>query len=382
MKTVYLDNAATTKIDPEVLKAMMPYFTNNYGNASEPHTWGIKANEAIENARGIVGRRLGANPDEIVFTSCATESINLAHKGLVESFNFQPHIITTSIEHKAVLESCKHLNASVTYLPVYKDGLININDIKEAITHNTVLVSVMYVNNEIGTIEPVKKIGELLKICNETRPNNRIYFHTDATQAIQYLGCNVDDLGVDLMSFTGHKIHAPKGIGALYVRKGTPLVRQQDGGGQEFGLRAGTENVPYIVGFGKAFELINKVDADKVKKLRNKLIYDIINNIPDTNITGHKSYRVPHIASFTFKGVYGEDVVTAMSERGVACASGSACTSGSIESSHVMKAMDLPDEWSAGQVRFSLDMHTSSKDVNYVVKELRLVIEKLRTDMF
>jgi len=382
MRTIYLDNAATTRVDTDVVKAMSPYFTNNYGNASEPHLWGINANEAIENARGTIARHLNAHPDEIVFTSCATESINLSHKGLIESFNFQPHIITTSIEHKAVIETVKHLKASVTYLSVDRDGLISTKDLMEAITPNTVLVSVMYANNEIGTIEPIKEIGDILRKHNENHPDNRIYFHTDATQAIQYLDCDVNYLGVDMLSFTGHKIHAPKGIGALYIRKETPLIRQQDGGGQEFGLRAGTENVPYIVALGKAVSMINKSKGDSITKLRNTLVEYVLDKVPDSRLTGHVGLRVPHIASFTFKNVRGEDVVVALSERGIASASGSACTSGSIESSHVMKAIGAPDDWSAGQLRLSLSKYTTKSDVSNAGKELVSVIEKLRTGMF
>jgi cysteine desulfurase len=260
--------------------------------------------------------------------------------------------------------------------------MISLDDLKNAIMPNTILVSIMYVNNEVGTVQPIIKIGEIIKELNKNRPENRIYFHTDATQAIQYMDCNVDRLYVDLLSFTGHKFHAPKGIGALYIRKGTPIVRQQDGGGQEFGLRSGTENVPYIVGLAKAMDSINHSNGERIRKLRNRLIDEVLNNIKDVKLTGHIAERVPHIASFVIKGLRGDDVVVAMSERGIACASGSACTSGNIEPSHVMKAMQIPDDWGAGQIRFSLSKYTSMKDVINAGRELKEVIEKLRTEMF
>jgi cysteine desulfurase len=378
MKKVYLDNAATTQVDKKVFNAMKPYFMEKYGNASEPHSWGRKAKVGIENARKIIADFLGAKPYEIVFTSCSTESINLAHKGLIESITSpyeKPHIITTQIEHKAVLETCKHLNAEVTYVPVDKYGMVKVKDIEEAIKPNTVLVSVMYVNNEVGTIQPIKEIGDMLTRLNHIT-HSPIYFHVDATQAIQYLDCNVDHLGVDLLSFTGHKIHAPKGIGALYVRYGTPMSRQQDGGGQEFGLRAGTENVPYIVGLGKAIEMIDFSHNDKITELRNILI-DSMAQVPNVILTGHLTQRVPHIASFAFKDLNGEDIVNLLSEKGIASASGSACTASSIEVSHVLDAMDLEEEWIKGSLRLSLSRYTTREEIDFVVKNLLTILNKL-----
>jgi len=391
MKQIYLDNAATTQVDPQVVKAILPYFTNYYGNASEPHSWGAKANEAIEQSREKIANFLGADKSEIIFTSCSTESINLAHKGLLEGLECRvryPHIITTKIEHKAVLNACEHLKKygkiAVTYLSVDKDGLVDIKKLKKAIRPNTALVSIMYVNNEIGTIEPIREIGEMLREYNQ-KHNTHIYFHTDATQAIQYLECNVDCLGVDLLSFTGHKIHAPKGVGVLYVRRDTPLTRQQDGGGQEFGLRSGTENVPYIVGIGKAIELIQKSGTfdhrsamyKYMVSLRNELIKRVL-KISDVQLTGHISNRIPHIASFVFKGIKGEDIVMALSKKGIACATGSACNSDNLEPSHVLKAIGLDDEWAIGSVRFSLSKYTKIEDISLATKELEKVVNQLR----
>jgi len=399
MKKAYLDNAATTAVDPQVLAAMQPYFSQKYGNASEPHRWGQEARVALDQARDQVATFLGAKSGEIIFTAGATESINFAHKGLIEalfqkfsSSNFQfsrkLHIITSSIEHKAVLETCRHLEkrgwVQVTTLPVDKYGLVKAADVAKAIKPNTVLVSVMYVNNEVGTVQPVAAIGKLLKKLNQLRVMSHqppVYFHTDATQAAQYLDCQVDQLGVDLLSLTGHKIYAPKGIGALYVRQGTPLVRQLDGGGQEFNTRAGTENVPYIVGLGAAIERVSRVDQDtkltKIIKLRDKLIKGVL-QIPGAVLTGHPIKRAPHIASFAFRGAEGEAILLYLSEKGIAAASGSACTSGQLQASHVLTAMGVKPELVHGSLRLSLGKDNTEAEVNYVLQTLPVVIKKLR----
>jgi cysteine desulfurase len=390
-RRVYLDYATTTPVDSRVVKEMEPYFTKSFGNASEPHQWGQEAKKATEESRKKIADFLGAKPDEIIFTSCATESINLCHKGLVEKLkNLKtenpkiPHIITSSIEHKAVLETCRHLEklgmAEVTYLPVDKNGLVKIEDLKRAIKSETVLVSVMYVNNEVGTTEP---IAELSANCSvqSARLRKKIYFHTDATQAIQYLDCNVDKLGVDLLSFTGHKFYAPKGIGGLYVRRSTPLVRQQDGGGQESGLRAGTENVPYIVALSKAVELNSKLktqDSKRIKNLRDKLVEGVLEKISDTILTGHPTHRAPHIASFCFKGAEGEAILLRLDQEGIAASSGSACTSGTLEPSHVLLAMGILPEIAHGSIRFSLGRETKEEEIDYVLKKLPGIIRDLR----
>ena len=390
MKTIYLDNAATTATDPDVLTEIMPFFSKEYGNPSEFHSLGRDAKMAVENSRNNVAYFLGAKPEEIIFTCSATESINLSHKGLIESLldnfkgNVKPHIITSSIDHKAVLETCRHLEksgqASVTYLPVDKYGRIDINVFTEAIKTETVLVSIMYTNNEVGTIEPIHKIGGVIEKLNGSGRSNRIYFHSDATQALQYLNCNVDYLKVDLLSFTGHKIYAPKGIGALFVKSGTPITRQLDGGRQESGLRAGTENVPYIVGLGKAIELISKSKAFETKRitrLRDKLTKGVL-NIPGVRLTGHPIQRVPHIASFVVNGVEGESMVLLLSDLGIFASSGSACTATDLNPSHVLSAMGVTPEISHGSLRFSLGKNTREQDIKYVINKLPKVVDKLR----
>lgn len=380
----YLDNAATTKVADEVFQAMKPYFVSVFGNASEPHDWGQQARRAVNQSRQTLATFLGAKPQEIIFTSCATESINLAHKGLIEAIGGKPHIITTQIEHKAVLETCRHLAklgwATVTYLPVDRTGLVSVKAVEAAIRPETVLVSVMLVNNEVGTIEPIAEIGKLLRTYN-LQHKTKIYFHTDATQGIQYLDCNIDKLGVDLLSLTGHKFGAPKGIGALYVRGGTPLVRQLDGGGQEANRRAGTENVPYIVALGKAVEQIARRDTQdvirKTEKLRDKLITGILQT-PGVKLTGHPVKRAPHIASFTVEGAEGEAILLLLSDKGVAASTGSACTSGTLEPSHVLTAMGIPPEAAHGSLRFSLSKETTATEIDYVIKILPGIISHLR----
>ena len=402
MKQIYLDHAATTPVSPEVLTAMQPYFSLHYGNPSEPHQWGQQARAAIDEAREKVAQFLGAKPQEIIFTSGATEAINLAHKGLIENIKYlasrdsagmqilnikYPHIITSSIEHKAVLETCKHLEklgmAEVTYLPVDKDGLVKVEDIQKAIRPETVLVSLMYVNNEVGTIQPIAEIGKLIQKINVSRLAShlsRIFFHTDATQAIQYLDCQVDKLGVDLLSLSGHKFYAPKGVGVLYFRKGTPLIRQQDGGGQEYRLRAGTENVPYIVGLGKAIEGVRSQGSGvrgQVEKLKDKLIKGIL-KIPKVKLVGEPKKNAPHIATFLVDGVEGEAMLLLLSEKGIAASSGSACTSGLLEPSHVLLAMGYQPQQAHGSLRFSLGKENTQEEIDGVVQVLPGIIRQLR----
>jgi cysteine desulfurase len=389
---VYLDNAATTKVDSQVVAAMLPYFTKKYGNASEYHSLGMEANETIESSRGQIAKFLGAKAEEIIFTSSATESINLAHKGLVEGlvgYHFAEasrgkgrklHVITTPIEHKAVLETLSHLEkigwAEVSFLPVDKYGLVKLDQLVQLIKKNTVLVSIMYVNNEVGTVQPIGKIR-----CILNKFDHKVYLHTDATQAIQYLNCDVDKIGVDLLSFTGHKTYAPKGVGALYARSGTPLVRQMDGGGQERGLRSSTENVPYIVGLGKAIEIASseklKAKSEKVERLRDRLIHGIL-KIPKVTLTGHSEKRAPHIASFIVDGVEGEALVLKLSDLGIMVSSGSACTASDLTASHVLTAMGYKAEESHGSVRFSLGKETTEAEIDYVLAKLPKVVADLR----
>lgn len=404
-KKIYLDYAATSPVTNEVLTAMKPYFSQDYGNPSEPHLWGQKARFAIDTSRQKIADFLGAKPQEIIFTSCATESINLVHKGLIEAIretrnairntpasptggqNKKPHIITSSVEHKAVLETCEHLEkldwVKVTYLPVDKDGLVKIKDLKEAIRPETVLVSIIYVNNEIGTIQPIAEIGKLIKEINILRLSSNslpIYFHTDATQAIQYYNCQADYLGVDALSLSGHKFYAPKGVGVLYLRQGTPLVRQQDGGGQEYRLRAGTENVPYIVALSQAIEAVKKQNLEiksSIEKLRDKLINGVL-QIKGIELVGAKAERAPHIATFLVDGAEGEAMLLLLSEKGIAVSSGSACTSGLLQPSHVLTAMGIPPEKSHGSLRFSLGKENTEEEIDYVIEILPEIINKLR----
>ena len=390
MKTIYFDNAATTPVHPAVLTAMKPYFNTAYGNPSEFHALGRKAKISLEKARTNVAKFLGAKSQEIVFTGSATESINLSHKGLIEAIQGdfhgtqKPHIITSVIEHSAVLETCRHLQrtnaATVTYLPVDRFGVISLEKLKKAIRPTTVLVSCMYVNNEIGTIEPIPKIGSLIRRLNHAGRKHRIYFHTDATQAIQYLPCDVKVLGVDLLSFTGHKIYAPKGIGALFVKQDTPLVRQLDGGGQESNFRSSTENIPYIVGLGKAITLIHKSKKQTIlrtTRLRNILIKEIA-AIPGITLTGHPEKRVPHIVSCVVSGVEGDAMILHLSDAGIMASSGSACTSARLDPSHVLTAIGISQELAHGSLRFSIGKNTTARDVTRVIKKLSVIIEKLR----
>lgn len=390
MRSIYLDNSATTPVETSVVKIMTKCFLELYGNPSEYHLLGTKAKKVMEESRSIISKFLGSKPDEIIFTSSASESINLAIKGLIETKQFikrgkRPHIITSQIEHKSVLESCRHLSflnlADITYLPTDKYGLVNKTDLIHSIKDETVLVTIMYVNNEVGTIEPIRELGQEIKRINSKRKNDQVFFHTDATQALGYLNCNVNYLGVDMLSFSGHKIYAPKGIGVLFKKKKVPLERQIDGGFQEFGLRSGTENVPYIAGIGKAIGLISKKrgnkNFDKMFKYRDYLINGVL-KIPGVMLTGHPKKRAPHIASFCIDQVEGESMVLKLSDLGIFASSGSACTASDLQPSHVLTAMGIPPEKSHGSLRFSLGKNTTKKDVLMVVDKLPKIVNKLR----
>jgi len=392
MKQVYLDNAATTKVDPRVFRAISPYLLNEYGNASENHELGVGARKALDKARKRIASFLGDFPNTIIFTGSATESINLSHKGLVEAViqktsKKKVHIITSLVEHKAVIMTCGHLDnmgyAETTFLPVDSFGKVKLKRLEEAVKDETLLVSIMYVNNEVGTIQPIREMGSLIQKINRKRKKMnlpRIYFHTDATQAMGYLNCDVDYLGVDFLSFTGHKIYAPKGVGVLYARDRSLLIPQISGGNQEGGLRSGTENVPYIVGIAKAIDLIDKTQKSELlrtKKLRDKLINKLL-KIPGVKLTGHPTDRVHHIASFTIKGVRGDVVVPMLSGLGIMASSGSACTSNTTTPSRVLTAMGISAEDADGSVRFSLSRNTKKEDVEYVIKKLPEVIAELR----
>ena len=378
--TAYFDHSATTPIDPEVLKAMTPYLTDVFGNASSIHTYGQKSMHAVDDAREIIADFLDCKTNEVFFTSGATESDNIVILGLAKSGE---HIITSKIEHPAILEACEQQEkegVEVSYLDINSKGLVTIESVKKAIKKNTRLISIMYVNNEIGTIQPIEEIGKLVKELNKTR-KNKIYFHTDAVQAINYCDMNVDKLGVDLISVSGHKIYGPKGIGVLYRRTATPIKPIQFGGHQEKGVRPGTLNTPGIVGLGKAVELIMKDNGSinkKIKQLRDKIIKEITNTIPDVSLNGDSQNKVEGNINFSFKGVEGESMLLLLDQQGIAVSTGSACSSGSLEPSHVLMALGLEPLLAHGSLRITLGKFNTEKDVDYLIKELPPIIEKLR----
>lgn len=379
MKRIYMDHAATTSTDVEVVEAMKPFFTQKYGNPNSIHSFGQEAREAVEEAREKIARLIGANPSEIVFTAGGTEADNYAIKGIAWANQKKGnHIITSQIEHHAVLHSCQFLEKhgfKVTYLKVDKYGLIDPEDVKKAITDQTILVTIMHANNEIGTIEPIKEIGKIVKEAG-------IYFHTDSVQTTGHIPIEVNDLGVDMLSISGHKLYGPKGVGALYLRKGTKIVNLIDGGAQEKNRRAGTENVTGMVGLGKAVELSEKRlaggEVDKVVKLRDKLITGIMDQIENVRLNGHSTNRLPGNVNICFEFIEGESMLLNLDMKGVAASSGSACTSGSLEPSHVLLAIGLPPEIAHGSLRLTLGKDNTEEDIDYVLDILPKIIEKLR----
>ncbi len=374
-----MDHAATTPTDIEVVKAMEPYFTQKYGNPNSIHFFGQEAREAVEEARKKIAHLIGANPSEIIFTGGGTESDNFAIKGIAWANQKKGnHIITSKIEHHAVLHSCQFLEKhgfKVTYLPVDKYGLIEPEEVKKAITDQTILVTIMHANNEIGTIEPIKEIGEIVKEAG-------IYFHTDSVQTVGHIPIDVDDLKVDMLSMSGHKLYGPNGAGVLYLRKGTRIDSLIDGGSQEKNRRAGTENVAGIVGMGKAAELAEKRltqgEEDKIIKLRDRLIKGISKEIDHVRLNGHPTKRLPGNVNFCFEFVEGESMLLNLDMEGVAASSGSACTSGSLEPSHVLLAIGLPPEIAHGSLRLTLGKDNSEEEVEYVIGILPKIVEKLR----
>ncbi len=376
-RLIYLDHAATTALDPRVLDAMLPYFTTEYGNASSIYTLGRHAMQAIDRAREQVAELLHARPTEIAFVGCGSESDNLAIKGMAFAAQKKGnHLITSSIEHHAVLHTCQYLERfgfKTTYLPVDSYGRVNPDDVARAITDQTVLVSIMYANNEIGTIEPIAEIG---RICRA----KKIPFHVDAVQAGGAIPLNVTELNVDLLSLSAHKFYGPKGMGILYVRQGMRLLPQLQGGSQERGRRAGTENVAGIVGTATALRLAQEEIPQitpRLTALRDRLIEGIL-TIPRSRLTGHPSERLPNNASFSFEGVEGESILLNLDLLGVAASTGSACTSGSVDPSHVLVALGLPPEWSHGSLRLTLGKENTNEDVETVITALPPIIEKLR----
>jgi len=384
---IYLDYAATTPLDSEVFEVMKPYFYVKYGNASSIHQFGQESQEGVIKARHQVADFLGCQAEEIIFTSGATEGNNTVIKGiggnkkLADLIGAKPHIIISKIEHECIMASSERLEqegaAEVSYLPVSREGLIDIDELRNNIKPNTVLVSIMYVNNEIGTIQPIEEIGRLLKEINKNR-KNRIYFHTDAAQAINYLDCNVQKLGVDLMTLSAHKFYGPKGAGALYVRQGTPLARFMNGGEQEFKLRAGTHNSPGIVGLGAAIAKVLNQRSNETKKLRDKLIDGVLDRISGVRLNGSRQERVDNNANFRFEGVEGESIVIALDLEGIAVSTGSACAARSLSPSHVLLALGLNHLETHSSVRFSLGRNTTQKEIDRVLDVLPKIIEKLR----
>jgi len=377
---IYMDNHATTPMDPRVLEAMLPYFTDTFGNAaSRNHSFGWSAEEGVENARAQVARLINADPKEIVFTSGATESDNLAIKGVAEMYKEKgDHIITSVVEHKAVLDTCKRLEKDgyqVTYLPVDDMGLVRIEDLQDAITDKTILISIMYANNEIGVINP---IGEIGRIAHE----RGVLFHTDAVQGVGKVPIDVQAMNVDLLSLTAHKIYGPKGCGALYVRKKGPRVRltpQMDGGGHERGMRSGTLNVPGIVGLGKACELCYQEMAEESKRLtylRDKMIREITTQLPDAYVNGHPTQRLPHNVNISYAYVEGESLLMGLKE--VALSSGSACTSASLEPSYVLKSLGVGDELAHSSIRYGLGRFNTEEEVDYVIARTIETVNRLR----
>lgn len=378
MKPIYLDYAATTPADPAVVQAMIPYFHDAFGNPSAIYSYGQEAKSAIEKARSSVASLIGARDEEIVFTSGGTEADNFALKGVAFANQKKGnHIITSAIEHHAVLESCKFLGKmgfKITYLPVDKYGLVDPDQVKKAITDKTILISIMHANNEIGTIQP---IAEISKIAREAG----IYLHTDAVQTAGHIPTDVNELGVDLLSMSAHKLYGPKGVGALYIKKGTKLVTFMHGGGQERGRRASTENVPGIVGFGKAAELVqpelNK-EMERVIGLRDKLIAGILKQIDHIHLNGHPVKRLPNNVNISVEFVEGESMCLNMDMAGICASTGSACSSASLEASHVLLATGLDPVQAHGSLRFTLGKWTTNEEIDKVLEILPRIVTKLR----
>ncbi|MFA5084643.1 MAG: cysteine desulfurase family protein [Candidatus Paceibacterota bacterium] len=377
MKRIYLDHAATTAVAEEVAEAMKPFFSEKFGNASSLHAFGQEAKHGLENARNIIAKAINARPSEIVFTSGGTESDNLAIKGVaIANKGKGNHIITSKIEHPAVLESYRWLEKNgfkATYLGVDKDGFVSPQDVEKAITKETILVSIMHANNEIGTIQNVEEIG---KICRK----HKVYFHTDAVQSFGKLNIDVRKMNVDLLSASAHKIYGPKGTGLLYVGQDVKIEPIQHGGGHESGLRSGTENVAGIAGFAKAVELCSKnmkTENERETKLRDRIIKEML-EIKGVHLTGHPEKRLPGSASFYFEGIEGESLLIRLSEKGIAVSTGSACSSHSLEPSHVLSAIGLKPEQAHGSLRITLGKDTTEQDMEYSSEQIKSIINSLR----
>jgi len=399
MQKIYLDHSATTPLDPKVREKIHPYMTEIFGNASSAHSFGQEAMKGVDWAREQLADLFGSKFKEIIFTSGATESNNLVIQGIVRAFRKNKekkyHIITSKIEHPAIIEVCQELEKQgvieVTYIGVDKNCLVSVNEIKKAIKDNTILVSIMYVNNEVGTVQPIKEIGKMIEKINKQKEKensklgayDKVYFHTDAVQAVNYCEMRADYLKADLITVSGHKIYGPKGIGALYAREGTPLKSVNWGGHQEYNIRPGTYNVPGIVGLGAAVALVNnKAENDRVnqqiRKLRDRLIAGLKKRIDNIQINGDLEQRVPANANIAFKNAEGESMLLMLDLEGIAVSTGSACASGSLEPSHVLTAMGIPPEICHASLRFTLGKGTTEKEIDKVIEVLPGIIERLR----
>ena len=375
---IYLDNAATTKTAPEVVEAMLPYFSELYGNPSSVYQFSQKSKEAIAASRETIAGALGAKPEEIYFTAGGTEADNWAIKAAAEAYRAKGnHIITSKIEHHAVLHTCQWLEKQgyeVTYLDVDESGIVKLDQLKKAVRPETILISIMFANNEIGTIQPVKEIGQIAR-------EHGILFHTDAVQAFGQIPIQVDELGIDMLSSSGHKLNGPKGIGFLYIRKGVKIRSFIHGGAQERKRRAGTENVPGIVGYGAAVERAVRTMEERTameRKLRDHLIDRVLHEVPYTRLNGHRTRRLPNNANFSFQFVEGESLLIMLDMEGICGSSGSACTSGSLDPSHVLLAIGLPHEIAHGSLRLTLSEETTEEELDYVVETIKKIVEKLR----
>jgi len=377
MKRIYLDYSATTPVLLKVLEAMNPYFCEKFGNPSSICFYGKEAKKALEEARKEIASFINAKPEEIYFTSGGTESNNFALKGIAYANDKRKHIITSSIEHHAVLEPCKFLERQgykVTYLPVDRYGFVNLDDLKNAITNQTILISIMHANNEIGTIQPINEIAKIAKEKN-------ILFHTDAVQTLGHIEIDVEKLGVDLLSCSAHKLYGPKGIGFLYIKKGTKINPLLHGGDQENRKRASTHNTAGIIGFAKAIEIAKKemnTESKKLICLRDKLIKEILNKIENTYLNGHPTKRLPNNVNISFEYIEGESIALNLDMLGICCSTGSACASSKLLSSHVLLAIGVKPELAHSSLRFTLGKFTKEKDIDYVIENLSKVVKKLR----
>ncbi len=382
---IYLDNAATTPVSEQVLHKTMPYFNQKFGNPNSLHSYGIEAKKAIVKSTQDIAEHFGCLPQEIIYTSGATESNNLAISGLLENYNLKnkkkPHIISSAIEHPSVLNLLKKIEsqklAEVDFVNPNASGLIEVNDVIKKIKENTILISIMYANNEIGTIQPIQKLGKEINLVNQNR-QEKIYFHSDVVQAVQYINFNVKNLHLDMFSMSGHKIYGLKGSGILYLKKGTPLSAQIIGGEQQSGLRSGTLNVTGIISLATAIAELKKINIQKIKKMRDELQKNILKNIPRSFVNGDGPRRLPNILNITFEKVEGESLMLALSNEGIAVSTGSACSSESLKSSHVLSAIGLPAEKSHGSLRFSLGKNNSLQQIKYTAGKVQAVVEKFR----